>query len=84
MKTLGVASTCAPAIVDERILAQRIFRHMEFRHLGLVALHPSERKANGNPDLGVVLVSIASDDLRDTIWATLVNDSLRSGDQSVS
>jgi hypothetical protein len=74
--------SCAPEIVDHRIVAERIFSHIEFRHLGLGAPPPGAED-NGNPDSGAILASAASDDLPATIWASLANDSIRSGGQSM-
>jgi hypothetical protein len=72
--------SCAPEIVDYHIVAERIFSHIEFRHLGLGAPPPGAED-NGNPDSGAILASAASDDLPAAIWASLANDSIRSGGQ---
>jgi tetratricopeptide (TPR) repeat protein len=73
---------CAPEIVDERILADRIFSGMEFRQLGLGAIPRLAAKGTGRPDSR--LSSSASDDLSATAWANLAAASLHLGDQSVS
>jgi hypothetical protein len=75
---------CAPEIVDERILADRIFSDMEFRQLGLGAIPRPTAKETGRPDSRPVLASAASDDLSATAWANLAAASLHLGDQSVS
>jgi hypothetical protein len=75
---------CAPETVTETIVAERLFSHIEFRHLGLGALPPPAAEEVGHPDPGSVLCSAASDNLPATAWASLAVASLRSGEPNPS
>ncbi len=75
---------CAPGIVDEHIVAERVLSYLEFRHLGVGAIPSPAAEDTGHPDTGVVLGSAASDALPAPAWAYLAAASLHLGDQSVS
>jgi tetratricopeptide (TPR) repeat protein len=73
---------CAPAIVDERIVAERILGHIEFRHLGLGA--PPPPADDTGPPSWTVIGSAESDDLPATARASLAAVSLPFDDGSPS